>query len=113
MRHWAEEIAKTYLEGKGYQTLAENYTMRGGEIDLILRDRETIVFAEVRQRKTDAYGSAAASISAAKLARLQRTALHYLVATVGRDDVPLRFDAVLLTGVRENYRLEHLENILF
>ena len=87
--------------------------MRGGEIDLVLRDGEVTVFAEVRQRKSDSHGSAAASISQAKLARLRRTALHYLVNVLERDDVPLRFDAVLLTGTKERYRLEHLKNISF
>jgi len=111
MRHWSETLAKRYLEAKGYTLLAENYTVRGGELDLIMQDGETIVFVEVKQRRTDHYGSAAAAISAAKLKRLQATALHYLVEVYKRDDLPLRFDAVLLSGTQAQHKLEHLENI--
>ena len=110
-RHWAETTAKTYLSGRGYVLLAENYTIRGGEIDLVMRQGETIVFVEVRQRKTAAYGSAAESITARKLQRLRKTALHYLITTFGRDDLPVRFDAVLVAGTENGFTLEHLENI--
>ena len=111
-RHWAEATAKTYLLERGYSFLAENYAIRGGEIDLVMKRGEVIVFVEVRQRKTAAYGSAAESITARKLQRLRTTALHYLVATFGRDDLPVRFDAVLFAGTQRKFRLEHLENIV-
>lgn len=111
MRHWSEEIARDYLLAQGFELLAENYAVRGGEIDLVLKDGAVTVFAEVRQRGSSRYGDAAASISPAKLARLRRAALHYLVKAYGRDDVPVRFDAVLLDGPRQNYRLQHLRNI--
>ncbi len=110
-RHWAEAAAKTYLLGRGYTCLAENYAVRGGELDLVMQYGETIVFVEVRQRKTSRYGSAAESITAAKLQRLRKTALHYLVSTFGRDDLPVRFDAVLVAGVEAKFGLEHLQNI--
>ncbi len=110
-RHWAEATAKTYLLGRGYTFLAENYTVRGGELDLVMRQGGVVVFVEVRQRKSDRYGSAAESITAGKLQRLRKTALHYLVSTFERDDLPVRFDAVLVTGTEKNYRLEHLQNI--
>ena len=78
-RHWSEDIAKTYLEAQGYTTLSSNYTIRGAEIDLIMQDGSTYVFVEVRQRKRDDYGSAAESISAKKLQRIYKAALHYTV----------------------------------
>lgn len=111
MRHWSETVAKRYLEAKGYVTLAENYTVRGGELDLVMQDAGVTVFIEVKQRKNTDYGSAAAAISAAKLRRMQQTALHYLVETHGRDDLASRFDAVLLSGSKDTFTLEHLENI--
>lgn len=110
-RHWAETVAKRYLLTRGYALLAENYAVRGGEIDLVMQQGEVIVFVEVRQRKSAHYGSAAASITPQKLARLRKTALHYLVRTFERDDLAVRFDAVLVEGKREDFRLEHLTHI--
>jgi putative endonuclease len=112
MRHWAETIAKQHLLLKGYALLAENYSIRGGEIDLIMQDREVIVFVEVRQRLKETHGTAAESITPHKLQRLQKTALGFLVEHYKRDDLALRFDAVLILGNKKSYRLEHLENII-
>ena len=67
-----------------------------GEIDVIAREHEMLVFVEVRKRRSDAYGGAAASITAAKRARLIATAQIYL-STLRREP-PCRFDAVLIDG---------------
>ncbi|MCA9836611.1 MAG: YraN family protein [Trueperaceae bacterium] len=110
-RHWGEETAKRYLLTKGYLILKENYAIRGGEIDLIAQQNEVIVFIEVKQRKQNSHGNAAESISPQKLKRLTNTALHYLISTYGRDDLAMRFDAILISGTKERHRLEHLKNI--
>lgn len=112
MRHWAEEVAKAYLLGLGYRVLAENYSLRGAEIDLIVQDGDTLVIVEVKQRRSPAHGAPAEHLTPRKLERLQRAALLYIGTTYGRDDLPLRFDAVLVSGSRGRYRLEHLQNIL-
>lgn len=111
MRHWAEDVAKQYLLLKGYALIAENYSIRGGEIDLIMQERETLVFVEVRQRAKKRYGTARESITPVKMQRLQKTALSFLIQQFQRDDIPARFDAVLITGNEKHHRLEHLENI--
>lgn len=111
-RHWAETVAKRYLEAKGYTCLAQNYSVRGAELDLVMQQGERIIFVEVRQRRRTDYGSAAESITPAKLRRLQHAALHYLMATFRRDDLLLRFDAVLLEGTEARHNLIHLEGIL-
>jgi putative endonuclease len=110
-RHWGEDIAKAYLLTKGYKVLAENYSIRGGEIDLVIFKDDITVFIEVRQRSRSTFGSAAESISAQKLARLSKTALHFMLKHYERDDLAMRFDAILISGNQANYRLEHLENI--
>jgi putative endonuclease len=112
MRHWAETIAKNHLLKNSYTLLAENYSVRGGEIDLVMQEREVIVFVEVRQRAKETHGTAAETITPRKMQKLQKTALSFLVETFQRDDLFMRFDAVLITGTQENYRLEHLENII-
>ena len=90
----AEQRAAQYLQRHGLTLVQANYHCRFGEIDLILRDKETLVFAEVRQRSGNSFGGAAASIDAHKQKRLILTAQHYL-ATLSRIP-PCRFDAVLL-----------------
>jgi putative endonuclease len=58
----AERIASEYLQGKGLAVIETRYRSRWGEIDLILRDRDTLVFAEVRLRRSKAFGGAAYSV---------------------------------------------------
>lgn len=90
----AEALAADFLIGRGLVLVARNFRTRQGEIDLIVRDRDTLVFVEVRLRTRAGYGGAAASITAAKQARLVAAAQAYL-AQLGREP-PCRFDAVLL-----------------
>ncbi len=90
----AEQVAAQYLQKSGLKLVQANFHSRFGEIDLILRDGETLVFAEVRQRSRGDFGGAAASIDAHKQKRLILTAQHYL-STLAHTP-PCRFDAVLL-----------------
>lgn len=90
----AEQVAAQYLQKNGLKLVQTNFHSRFGEIDLILRDGETLVFAEVRQRSRGDFGGAAASIDARKQKRLVLTAQHYLSGLVHTP--PCRFDAVLL-----------------
>lgn len=92
----AEARAGQFLESRGLSIVARNYRCRYGEIDLIARDGATLVFVEVRARRSSTFGGAAVSITAAKRDKLRRTALHYLT-TLGRTP-QCRFDAVLLSG---------------
>jgi putative endonuclease len=90
----AEQVAAQFLQKNGLRLIQRNFRCRFGEIDLILRDGETLIFAEVRQRSRVDFGGAAASIDAHKQRRLILTAQHYL-ASLPRIP-PCRFDAVLL-----------------
>jgi len=92
----AEDLAATFLQQQGLTLVARNYQCRFGEIDLIARDGDALVFVEVRMRANSAFGGAAASITAGKRAKLLRTARHYLA---GLARAPAcRFDAVLIDG---------------
>ncbi len=90
----AEQVAAQFLQRHGLTLIQTNYRCRFGEIDLVLRDGQALVFAEVRQRSRSDFGGAAASIDAHKQQRLILTAQHYL-ASLSRLP-PCRFDAVLL-----------------
>ena len=104
----AETLAAEFLVRRGVEIIARNYRCRGGEIDLIARDRDMLVFVEVRLRSNAAFGGAAESITAAKRRRLARAAGYYL-ATLGREP-PCRFDAILLDAL-DSDRIEWLVDI--
>ncbi len=90
----AEDRAAAYLAQQGLKLVTRNFRCRGGEIDLIMRDGTSLVFVEVRARARADFGGAAASITAAKQARIILAARHYLAQH--RVDAPCRFDAVLI-----------------
>jgi putative endonuclease len=93
----AEALAAQFLIRKGLSIVARNFRTRGGEIDLVARDGATLVFVEVRMRRSEDFGGAAASITARKQQRLVRAANGYL-AMLGREP-PCRFDAILMRGL--------------
>ena len=105
----AEELAAGYLAARGVEILERNFRCRMGEIDLVARDGDTLVFVEVRMRRSSAFGGAAASIDRAKQRKLVATARYYLA---GRDSPPrCRFDAVLIEGAGTP-RIEWLRDII-
>jgi putative endonuclease len=93
----AESIAAEHLVRQGLVIVARNFRTRQGEIDVIARDGDTLVFVEVRMRSRADYGGAAASVTAAKRERWIAASLAYL-AQIGREP-PCRFDVVLLDGL--------------
>lgn len=90
----AEQRAARYLQQQGLKPVAHNYRGRFGEIDLVMQDGATLVFVEVRLRRSAEFGGAAASIDARKQQRIIRTAQQYLAGLAHVP--PCRFDAVLL-----------------
>jgi putative endonuclease len=90
-----EDLACSELEGRGYAILDRRYRTRHGEIDIVARDGETMVFVEVRARVTEEFGTAAESVTRAKQRRLGRMAAEYL-ARQGLADIPCRFDVVAI-----------------
>lgn len=103
----AEQRAALFLQRQKLQLLEKNYRCRFGEIDLVMRENDTVVFVEVRQRSSDRFGGAAASITSAKQQKLVLAAQHYL-ARHG-NDYPCRFDAVLISGDK-NDEIEWIRN---
>jgi len=89
----AERVAADYLRRKGLQLIEANYRCRWGEIDLVLRDRRTVVFAEVKLRRSDSFGGTAYSVGPRKQERIIAAARHYLAR---QKETQCRFDVVLL-----------------
>lgn len=96
-----EQRACGELERAGLTLLARNYTTRHGELDLVMRDGEAVVFVEVRYRRSASHGDAAASVTASKQARLILAAQHWLAAHPKHAQRTCRFDVVSYDGPPE------------
>ncbi|HMM46855.1 MAG TPA: YraN family protein [Thiobacillaceae bacterium] len=94
----AESRAAAFLRSRGLELVTRNWRCRFGEIDLVMRHDQVLVFVEVRMRTRGDFGGAAASVTPAKQKRLLAAARQYL----GRlqSVPPCRFDVVALDGDR-------------
>ena len=106
----AETLAADFLVARGLSIIERNFRCRRGEIDIIARDGDTLVFAEVRLRTRSDFGGAAASITARKRARMTAAALFYL-GRRSRTPPPCRFDALLLDRLASD-RIEWLKDVV-
>ena len=109
----AEQACCRYLQQQGLKLLAQNYHGRRGELDLVMRDRNTVVFVEVRYRKSAAFGGALESITPGKQQKLRLTAEQYLQQETSLKNG--RFDVVAMTGKGQNsgsedYTFEWIKN---
>ncbi|RDI96693.1 YraN family protein [Meiothermus sp. QL-1] len=101
---WAEALACRYLQDKGYRLLGKNRRTPYGEVDLWMQDGGVYVAVEVKQRRGQSFGSPLEALTPAKYQRVYRSALYLL----GRDDLPMRLEVVLVYGSPQRHRLEHL-----
>ncbi|KAA1420538.1 YraN family protein [Mumia zhuanghuii] len=106
-----ENVAADYLQAKGMQVLARNWRCRWGEIDIVAQDGDTLVFCEVKTRRTTAYGTPLEAITPDKAARLRRLAGAYL-ADHDRCASRIRIDAVaVLLPPRGAAAVTHLAGV--
>lgn len=89
-----EDLALAHLEVLGMQLVDRNYSWRGGEIDLIMRDGAVLVFVEVRSKSAVAHGTPLETIDYKKRRQIERCARQYLAHKKVSADVCCRFDAV-------------------
>ena len=99
-----EELACAELQRRGYAILERRYRTRAGEIDIVARDRGTVVFVEVKTRSGGAFGGAAAAVTAWKQRRVTHLALEYL-SRHGLHQCPCRFDVVAIDVDEETPRV--------
>lgn len=90
----AEQAARQLLEGEGLRLLAQNVNYRFGELDLVMREGEWIVFVEVRYRTDDRYGGGLASVDRRKCRRVALAARAWLARHPELANNPCRFDIV-------------------
>jgi putative endonuclease len=105
---YGERVALAHLVEQGMVVLDRNWRCRGGEIDLILRDGEDLVFCEVKTRRGDRFGTPAEAVGVAKMRRLRRLAAQWL-AQAGLHPHTVRFDVVsVLPQPSGAARVEHV-----
>ena len=103
----AELLARDFLRQQGLKLVEQNWSCRHGEIDLIMRERDVLVFVEVRFRKNSRFGTPAATVGRIKQRRLVLAAQHYL-QRLGRQP-PCRFDIIAMTAEPER-QMEWIRN---
>jgi putative endonuclease len=94
-----EDLAAAWYRRRGYDIVARNWRCPIGEIDLVVRRGRRVVVVEVKTRRSDAYGPAAAAVGAVKQRRLRALAAAWLAAT-HTSGVEVRFDVVAITADR-------------
>lgn len=107
-----EARAAQYLEKRGYRVISRNYTVRGGEIDLVVCDRKSLVFVEVKTRTSERFGRGADAVDAKKIGRMVKAAEHFLYEMEDEIDVSsknVRFDVVEVYALTD--RVVHIQNI--
>ncbi len=108
--HAAEAKAAAHLQSLGYTIVRRNWRCRSGEIDLVVRDGETLVFTEVRSRTAPSrYGTAIEAITPRKCRQVRETAEVYLRMN-GISGQPVRFDVVAVTFAKDG-SVEELKHI--
>lgn len=94
----AEARACRHLQAQGLQLVQRNYHSRRGEIDLVMQDKDSLVFVEVRYRRQSRFGSAAESVNRHKQSKLLACANHYIQAHPELARQACRFDVVSIDG---------------
>ena len=104
-----ETIAERHLKKKGYKILERNYRTKLGEIDIIAKDKKTIVFVEVKTRRSWQFGNPKGAVTPAKQRKISMVALQYL-KTNDRRNSRARFDVVAITATRDKPQIEIIKN---
>ena len=106
-----EKLAARYLRRHGFKILYRNFRgRRGGEIDLVCRGRDTLVFVEVKTRTREDFGRPIEAVGPKKRRRISQGGLAWL-RLLGNPDIPFRFDVVeVVMGERSPRRIELIRN---
>jgi len=109
---WGEDIAVQYLEKKGFAILQRNFRAERGEIDIIAREKDCIVFVEVKTGNSDKFGPPEERISVSKRRQLYKIANAYIQANPYQE-VDYRFDAVIVDGTLHQHEIRYYENAFY
>ncbi len=105
-----EALARDFLQRQGLEPVAANANYRGGELDLVMRDGDALVFVEVRYRRSAGFGGGAASVDASKCRKLVHAAQQFLTAHREFARTPCRFDVIDASGDPEAPAIDWLRD---
>jgi len=97
-----EDRAERFLKKQGFKILSRNFRCPIGEIDIIAMDGQTLVFIEVKTRRSDRFGTAIEAVDSKKIAKLKKLALYY-IKNYYKAEPPVRFDIIGVSGDGEIY----------
>lgn len=97
-----ELLAQKYLKKQKYQIIEKNYRNKIGEIDIIAKDKDSIVFVEVKTREANSFGRPMVAVTPSKQNKIRGVASYYLM-TKGWSEQPCRFDVVEVLGEEINH----------
>lgn len=106
-----EKIARDYLQKKGYKILEMNYYTQNGEIDIIAKENETIIFVEVKTRTSDKYGTPGEAINQIKKMHIEKSAAQYLFHKK-LFKTTIRFDAIEILIKEGKCQINHIKQII-
>lgn len=116
MRIWGdywEAVALDYLTSKKLGIIKKNYFCKAGEIDLIMKDQDTLVFIEVKYRKNSDWVSALESVTKSKQRKIIRAAQMFLLQNKQFKDWNCRFDVVSIEGTEQNPAIEWIDGAFY
>ena len=106
-----EEIATKYLNSSGYKILTRNFRGSHGEIDIIAKERNQIIFVEVKARTNLKYGRPAEAVTKTKQVHIEKTAKYYIYKNK-LEHKEIRFDVVEVYFLDGKYRIKHIKNAM-
>jgi len=105
-----EKVAVKYLKKSGFEIIECGFKAMRGEIDIIAREKETIVFVEVKTRKSNEFGSPAEAVDSKKQAQIKKIASIY-ISKKYKKFIPCRFDVIgIIVKEKGNYEISHIRN---
>lgn len=112
--NFIETQASAYLMREGYQILARNYAYQGGELDIVARNGETVVFVEVKSVWNNQQGNPAARVNSLKQRKIWKTACHFLSTQKDNApkgfETPCRFDVLSARAYQKPLQFMHYKN---
>ncbi len=109
-----EQWCVEFLKKKGYKIVERNFRCRYGEIDVVARDGDTLVFIEVKTRRSRGFGLPKDSLDARKKRRIITASMNFLrkaaVVDPSLQECPVRFDVVGIELGQGGYAVEHIQN---
>lgn len=106
-----EMLAARYLAGEGFAILEYNWRSGHKEIDLIAKERDTLVFVEVKTRRNENYGDARETVTPQKMRNIVTAAEAYIKKK--EIDAPIRFDIVAIVGNGDTHEIEHIKDAFY